>query len=1245
MEQDPAGKAASDHAKATAVRGGQPYIRVESSGQSTAIGVVYGPVTITQQSVRSPARFSYLHRVRQRIAPPSLIGREQELAELARFCLEPGCGPYTWWQGEAWAGKTALLSTFVLNPPPAVREHVEIVSFFITGLQASQDTRDTFTRVLLLQLAQLTGQALPDEASAEGIQEDLLLDLLDQAARACQESGKRLVLVVDGLDEDQGVTGAVHGHSIAALLPADPPYGMRVIVAGRPNPPVPKDVPGWHPLKDPAIVRPLPAFEGARDRIQLPSEWELRRLLDRNPVERDLLGILTAARGGLSHEDLSELMGAPYREPGVASRAIGKVLATVAGRTFTRHAGLLAPGTGPEVYLLSHIELRRTAERELGEDLPGYRDQIHRWAEGYREKGWPSGTPEYLITEYFQLLKELGDLPRMITHATDQARHDRMLGMTGADAPALAETRIALERIAGQHSPALDGALMLAVHRDYLTDRNVSMPVNLPAAWACLGHAARAETLAYSITEPRSRALALAKVAQALAKAGHYQQASALAEAAESQTGLRADAYGRSGALTETANALAQAGQYRNAESVAHSIGSPLVRAQALAHVAVALVKSGQHQHAADLASEAEVQVHRESHPDVDQERAEVAWTLGSAELHRQAEMIERSITSQGWQPEAPARRASAVARTGQHGQAERTALSITDSYWQARALAEIVRSLAETGHHEHAEAVACAITPYPPPWRVEALTHATRAWIRDGEQQRALGLAKQAAEAARSISPRYDRGRALTKVAGIVAETGQHEVAATIAQEAAKHSAGLEDLTDIARVLAEAGERRHSTELAERAEDGARSSGGHRHLVSWDGHIRCIAETLAEVRHQDAETVAFLITDRGKRADAVVRVARTFAEAGEHDRALAVVRRAEADARSARNSWGSGLQALAASAFACAGEYEHAQELADSITHPRDQLLALTQISAALTKTGDQERAVATADHAARVAHSMRHGSYERALSLAQAARALGNAGARRRAAAVAAAAEKASHSLDYLPQLGRIAETLAGDWAHQQVTAIAVRIETLARTRSDAGRVASIPGGLAEIACFLAKAGAREQATATAVCAEALAYTTASRDIMDTRGVVRALAEVGMYQRADEFARSVSPQHGRANLLAEIALALARSGSLQSAEAAENLISRPDLPSAEDLASLSEALLKSGNTDIARRVAIATCAAGPTKAGVLTLGSWTVVARPILLLDHAAAPVAVSALKRWIAKPHSPEDAGIRG
>ena len=255
---------------------------------------------------------AYLQQVR-RIAPPDppgLLGREAELAELAGFCLDDGRGPYVWWQAGPWAGKSALLSTFVLRPPPEVAERVRIVSFFITARLAAQDTREAFTQVLLEQLADLTGQDLP-AVLPEATREAYLLDLLAQAAGACQQAGGRLVLVVDGLDEDRGVTTGPHAHSIAGLLPADPPAGMRVIVAGRPEPAGPRRRARLAPAARSRRSSARCAARRTRGMSQRLGRQELQRLLRGSPAEQDLLGLLTAARGGLSGPDLAELTGDP----------------------------------------------------------------------------------------------------------------------------------------------------------------------------------------------------------------------------------------------------------------------------------------------------------------------------------------------------------------------------------------------------------------------------------------------------------------------------------------------------------------------------------------------------------------------------------------------------------------------------------------------------------------------------------------------------------------------------------------------------------------------------------------------------------------------------------------------------------------------------------------------------------------------------------------------------------------------
>ena len=298
--------------------------------------------------------------------------------------------------------------------------------------------------------------------------------------RPARRSRQRLVLVVDGLDEDRGVTTSPDAHSIAALLPAVPPAGVRVIVAGRPDPPVPADVPQWHPLRDKKIVRRLSVSPYAQ-MIRDDAERELGHLLDDQGLGRKLLGLVTVARGGLSRDDLAELSG---ESPWTVDRTLRSVL----GRTFHGCPNRWRV-SAPPVFVLAHEELQQTAARSLSPDeLAGFLGQLHDWAEQYRQRGWPAGTPEYLLRGYHRLLVATGDIERMTDLATDRARLDRMLDISGGDAAALAEITAVREFICGQDHPDLAALLNLAITRDRLAERNTNIPPALPAVWVKLGN-------------------------------------------------------------------------------------------------------------------------------------------------------------------------------------------------------------------------------------------------------------------------------------------------------------------------------------------------------------------------------------------------------------------------------------------------------------------------------------------------------------------------------------------------------------------------------------------------------------------------------------------------------------------------------------------------------------------------------------------------------------------------------------
>ncbi|MCF1512544.1 hypothetical protein LZ604_34145, partial [Streptomyces glomeratus] len=728
-----------------------------------------------------PARSAYRRQV-ERIAPPQLLDRDAELAELTNFCLDEQRGRYMWWQAGPWAGKSALLSTFTLNPPDLlIASGVRLVSFFITARLAAQDTREAFTTALSEQLCALLHLDLPaggDEATREAA----LLDLLAQAASACQQAGGRLVLVVDGLDEDRGVTTGPWAHSIAGLLPGSPPAGMRVIVAGRPNPPIPDDVPDWHPLRDPGIIRLLGASRYARD-LQRLGQSELKRLLAGSPVEQDLLGLLTAARGGLSGPDLRELTGADLV-------VVEEVLHTVAGRTFTRRLSRWTPDNRPQVYLLGHEELHNAASHYLGHDrLARYRGQLHAWAGGYGtptdgQPPWPPHTPEYLLTGYPRMLATAGDTNRLAALAIDPARHDRMLDLSGGDAAALTEIKTCQDLLLGCSEPDLYALARLSHHRAQLESRNINIPTELPAVWAILGQPSRAVALAHTITGPNGQVEALVKVAGAVAAVGDHTRAEEIARTI-TYSNLQVQT------LARVAGAVAAAGDHArahrlatDAEQIARTITHPNWQARVLVEVAGAVAAAGDHARARRLATDAE-QIARTftNHPNAQAlTLAEVAGAVVAvgdhARAHRlatDAEQIAHTITDPFLRAQTVAEVAGAVAAVGDHARAHRLATdaeqiahTIANPDLQALALVRVAGAVAAAGDHTRAEEIARSITD--PFLQGRALVEVAGAVAAAGDHARAHRLATDAEQIARTFT-NHPNAQALTlaEVAGAV--------------------------------------------------------------------------------------------------------------------------------------------------------------------------------------------------------------------------------------------------------------------------------------------------------------------------------------------------------------------------------------------------------------------------------------------------------------------------------------------
>ena len=884
-------------------------------------------VGVSSSQAGSRLRTGYIEQVKLITPPQGLIGREAELRELAAFCSDDEGLAYQWWRADAWAGKSALLSWFVLHPPP----DAAVVSFFISGRFLGHDDRTGFIDVMLEQLAALLEQDLPAFLPL-AVREGHLLRMIGEAATACRAEGRRLILVVDGLDEDAGVTPGHDTHSIAALLPEVAGPGLRVVVASRPDPPIPGDVPDRHPLRDPAIVHDLSRSEHAAV-VRESAERGLRRILRGTPLEQDLLGLVTAAGGGLALADLAELTGRSEYD-------IRSLLQSITGRIF---ASRINQWRSDAVYVLAHTELQATASDALGHKrLASHRHRLKAWAGTYLDNSWPADTPEYLLRGYFEMLQACSDIPGVTECARDRERHDRMLDMSGGDVAALTEVEAAQHLLLAQPAPDLATIACLAWHRDELTARNAWIPARLPAVWARLGQPARAEALALSATDPARQSEALAQVAVALAAAAEFDRAEKLARSIP-RAGQQSEA------LAQVAVALAAAAEFDRAEKLARSIPRAGQQSEALAQVAVALA--------------------------------------AAAEFDR-AEKLARSIPRAGQQSEALAQVAVALATAGHFDRAEKLTQSITDGYWQVKALGSFVGMLAAAYPPYRAEMIAYAVTD--PFWRIQAVIRVATALAATGEHNRAEALA-------RSIPDPFWYGQAIISLAAVFAAAGCHERALQAVRSAEEAAQLVTDSRRLAQMRAQLAEIRIASSKDEQDEllpkpatDADRREGQHpppasaqvpapagqrgsgittplARLAKQAEALTEAAENLAAAGKHDratrtanrAEAVVRSTTDPVRQAHALSEVAGILAAIGQSDRAARTAICAVMVARSVPNRT-QRAQALTrlAVVLAKSGRYDYAEELIQAIPNPNYREQAAVRLARALMDAGQPSKA-----------------------------------------------------------------------------------------------------------------------------------------------------------------------------------------------------------------------------------------------------------------------------------------------
>ena len=1043
-------------------------------------------------------------RAAEALAPVVLIGRSAELAALADFAGSDM--RWRWIQGSAFAGKTALLAWFALHPP----DRVDVVACFLRRT-TGDNTADYALDVLTRQLGLLAGWRgyLPSQFLSERAND--LVDLLDEAARACAERGRRLLVLVDGLDEYDAASARL---DLAAWLPdaGSLPGQAMLLAASRTGADV--HLPPAHPLR--SHLQQITAAEAATE-IRQTARAELDRALNPGGFASRLVCCLAVAGGGLTSSELRAFL----KRRGVDADfyEIDALLGSSLGRSLIRlpdpdgATGPDAESTGTQVYVFAHDTLLTEARVLVAADLATYEELLDAWAEEYVRRDWPADTPRYLLRRYTRELARRARDPAIpgsrCRAAVDQlfmvaARRSRWLWLfeqTGN--PALPDQEIvtAQQAIAdtrgrsGLHPDELAFRLaVLALRRRPVAGGRAGIARIAATVWARAGRVNAAVDLAAAIDDSVLRAEALSEVAAVQAGA----------EIALQFMPLLSDPWQRAAVLS-TAAALAGAGQAgdvagRALQAVA-GIDDPERRAVVLTGVAAALAEAGQDQMVLDAAAE------------IDKERRAATLTKAGQAAEAAGQALQDAAAADDPGPRAEML-SSAAAALAEAGQAE-----------QAAAAAE--QALQDAAAIDRPELAADTLS------RIATVL----AWA--GQAGQAAAAAEQALQTAAGIDDPLTQSVALSRVAAALADTGQAEQAARVAGQALQTAAAIDDrewqleaLSWMAPVLARAGQAEQAAAAAGQVLQAVAAMDDPMHRVVMLGvtaEALIAAGWATEVAAQMLQTAA-VIDDPALAIQALAGVTAALAKAGQAEQAADIA--------------------------------ERAVRLADGVDDPQERVLALAELARALAEAGQAARAAGAAGLALEAVFGF-DDPPQRFLALAAVAAMLAKAGQAEQAAEVAGRTLQAAVGVDDPAQrawaLSRVVAALAetgqaGDVAGQALQAAADIDDPQQRSQA-----------LSRLAASLAETGQAEQAGD--VAGQAL-QAAAGIDDPEQRaaalsGMAAALAGAGQAEWAGDLAgqalqaaAGIKDREQRVLALAEMAT-LAQTGQrAQAADAAEQAL-----------------------------------------------------------------------------------------
>lgn len=417
-----------------------------------------------------------------------LRGRDDELTTLSSLVERGG---YQVILGGPWTGKTALM----VHLAQRLRDlESTVIEYFVAEKRA--DTDRHYLPFVITQLLDATGS--PGGVAADHATQ--LIQLRALWAYALESIPGRVVLLVDGLDEQDG------NDPISPLLPTVCPDNASIVVSSRPHPDPALTVGAEHGLARAAGDRrfELTPYEGARD-IERAARGVVRQMLA-DPLTRDLIGLLTYARGPLSADELADLSD---RFPADVEDSLAPLL---------NHLRATEDEVGVVRYEFGHQTLQAQAEAGLGaKGHRTYRSSIQAWAQRYADAGWPADTPAYLVSS-------LDDF--VLADATGADRTEALRWLSTDARAALLRSRLGHvtatldamgELIHTQPPLPFAERFQLAAREVELRAQSSTIPDMLLPALARTGHVDIALDIARGIANDETRGAALYEVVRTMA--------------------------------------------------------------------------------------------------------------------------------------------------------------------------------------------------------------------------------------------------------------------------------------------------------------------------------------------------------------------------------------------------------------------------------------------------------------------------------------------------------------------------------------------------------------------------------------------------------------------------------------------------------------------------------------------------------------------------------------------------------